>query len=150
MARSAPRERLSKLHGWETTRVYPIWRAARELTVAFGPTVSFINASYGYYRPFIPAYTTCERTRNALHRGEGEIEYRLTPRADEDIQAQANARADRPVNFPRAADTITGPRIISGSRLDPLLALIPRVLRTNGGRPSNNRGERGSSRFTAY
>lgn len=44
------------MHRGETTRVYPIWRAARELTVAFGPTVSFINASYGYYRPFIPPY----------------------------------------------------------------------------------------------
>lgn len=83
-------------------------------------------------------FPVCERTRN----GERERpEYRLTPRADEDIQAQANTRADRPVNFPRAADTITGPRIISGSRLDPLLA-YPSAF-TNQRGPSNNRGGEG-------
>lgn len=124
MARSASRERLSKLHRGETTRVYPIWRAARELTVAFGPTVSFINASYGYYRPFIPVST----------REEGERESIVSRRAPmKTFKLRPRLRTDRPVNFPRKADTITGPRIISGSRLwnVPFWLIL---LRTNEGR----------------
>lgn len=140
MARSASRERLSKLHRGETTRVYPIWRAARELTVVFGPTVSFINASYGYYRPFIPVST----------REEGEREYRLTPRADEDIQAQAKTSNRSSRKFP------TKGRYDHGAANNFWIEAVERPLLaypfTNQRGPSNNRGDEGSSpsRFTAY
>ena len=83
----------AKLHG-QTTRVCPIWRAASELTVAFGPSVSFINASYDTTGRLFPAMQ--ERTRKPLRRGDRQRASRAARQLpfppDEDIQARPSER----------------------------------------------------------